>query len=139
MTPNTDIITLFENKQNLVRKIFIETQKQTRYIEEDKIEKFTESLEKRQKWMNETDSLDKLILAVDIKKQTEDIQNIAKEILGIVGKIQEIDNKNFIKVNEMFDEISAQIKGVRNTKSITNAYFARQIDQHPSYYIDKKR
>ncbi len=151
------LIDLSQKKHLALIKILKLTEEQSLAISEDNIEGLQKLLDLKQLEMDIIDQLDdefevyyfrlKSDLGVESLEElrlseingSAELKQIITSISDILRQIQVIENQNNNKVKELMDDLSTQIKQVKQGQIANNGYnIASKLPQQ-SYYFDTKK
>ena len=146
-----------DDKMKMLKKILVLTETQSEVILNEDIEKITEIVEEKQKHINEINKLDKkfelklkeLKELVKIKSISEiadlnikgvgKLKNNVECIMKEINNIKEVEDKNNIKIKEIFKGFGGTLNKINEGKKATVAYTPFRNPESKSYFIDKKK
>lgn len=144
---------ILNNKRKFIREILKLTKSQATLIQQSEIEQLNDSIEKKQKFIDSINKLDrkfnnyidniKKILGVnhlnDIKiKGFKEIQLIIADITNLMEEISRIEINNKSKAEELYNSLGKEIRKINQTKKINTAY-RPGYKKSPSYFMDRKK
>lgn len=140
-----------------LREILNLTEKQGAVIVEDNIDELQNNIDAKQKQMDMIDELDqafevyfgrlKSILGVtsleDVKMAdlngTAQLKQVVTSIYSITKQIQSLEGENNNKVRDILNNLSAEIRQVKQGKIVNNGYNIGSKLPQQSFYFDKKK
>ena len=146
-----------DEKMKKLDKILVLTEAQSELILNENIEEITKIVEEKQIHINEINSLDKkfelklkeLKELVKIKSISEianlnikgvgKLKNNIECIMNKINNIKKVEDKNNIKIREIFKGFGGTLNKISEGKKATVAYTPFRNPESKSYFIDKKK
>ncbi|HHW32025.1 MAG TPA: flagellar protein FlgN [Clostridiaceae bacterium] len=148
---------ILDNKKELLYGILILTEKISKGIEDEDVEKINSYIGEKQELIDQINILDKEyrtcfgnIKPVQViegfnklqQVSNQEIQNLCqsiKQITELLKKIESIEKINSINAQSLLNKFSEEIKTINKAKKASLAYNAPVQAASPSYFFDQKR
>ncbi|WP_425446283.1 flagellar protein FlgN [Dethiothermospora halolimnae] len=146
---------LVREKGKLLNEIVDFTNRQTKFIESEDMNKLQNVIEKKQRVIDRVDRIDKgfskqfdgIKKKYNIKEISEidvdrdvllELKEETKKVYELLNDIKKIEAKNKDIMKENLDKVKAKVKSVRHGKKITSGYY-KKSEQNYGYFIDKNK
>lgn len=133
---------LYTIKKEKIEKILKLTTQQKLAIESQDVEQLHNLLAERQTVMDEVDGLNGEIGRLEksglSSAMAESIRILKREIDTLWQQIAVLDEQNKAALNRQFLEVKRKIIGLKNSKTVQQAYFPNR-QQNFGYFVDNKK
>ncbi|HHX24779.1 MAG TPA: flagellar protein FlgN [Thermoanaerobacterales bacterium] len=146
---SNEIRSLLQEKLDKIKCFYKCTQDITRAIEEEDSEKLLELLKNRQEIIKEIEIVDNNLHSlfngdfhVFLKKILQcngEIKKVYNNILKFLNKIQEMDEKNLVRIKELFTKINEDISHLKQTGNALKGYGFIGKASYDGAFIDTKK
>lgn len=150
------LLEILDKKYKLLEEMFALTERQSKVIDEDKLDSLEDFVRLKQVKINEIDKLDeqfgvyfaRLKNSLNIKSFDEldkiniigagQLKERTGKILELISRISLLEKDNGRKAQELLDSIGEQIKKLNVGRKISSVYENKSVNA-PSFFIDKKK
>ncbi len=125
------LLVLLQNKKDKLREILALTQQQSELLDKQQFDAFQESLEERQRVMNEVDQLDREMALEQVAlEDLSELQELLKQII-------ELDQANGTRLNADLANVKLKMQELHGNKVVQQAYAPFKPQQKHGYFIDR--